>query len=397
MDEIPGESLRQRLNREGPLPVADVQAIVADVAAALGAANEAGFVHRDVKPENVLLDAATGRALLADFGIARASGGASATTSAGQGIAVGTPTYMSPEQAAGEAVDGRSDLYGLGVVAYEALTGQPPFLGPNRVVISKHIAERPAPLQQVRPDAPPMLSAAIMRALEKDPAERWQNGEELRRGLDAVEGTPAPSVVRRRLAVAAVVAVAVVAALGVTRLRSEGPPAGVNARHSMLILPFGNLQADRPMDWLRDGAVSMLGLNLSQWNDLTVVDHERVHDLLARNGLKPGADIGLDLARQMAREAGVWTVVLGEYSRGGDSLHLAVRVFDVATGKRVDAARVDGRAGPDVRPVFDELATWLLDLSGAPGDIRTGLAHVTTSSLEAFRAYLAGVEQLNRW
>jgi tetratricopeptide (TPR) repeat protein/tRNA A-37 threonylcarbamoyl transferase component Bud32/TolB-like protein len=397
MDEIPGESLRQRLNREGPLPGADVQAIVADVAAALGAANEAGFVHRDVKPENVLLDAATGRALLADFGIARASGGASATTSAGQGIAVGTPTYMSPEQAAGEAVDGRSDLYGLGVVAYEALTGQAPFLGPNRVVISKHIAERPASLQQVRPDAPPMLSAAIMRALEKDPAERWQSGEELRRGLNAVEGPPARSVVRRRLAVAAVAAVAVVAALGLTRLRSEGPPAGVNPRHSMLILPFGNLQADRPMDWLRDGAVSMLGLNLSQWNDLTVVDHERVHDLLARNGLKPGDDIGLDLARQMAREAGVWTVVLGEYSRGGDSLHLAVRVFDVATGKRVDVARVDGRAGPDVRPVFDELATRLLDLSGAPGDIRTGLAHVTTSSLEAFRAYLAGVEQLNRW
>jgi len=397
MDEIPGESLRQRLNREGPLPPADVQAIVADIAAALGAANEAGFVHRDVKPENVLLDAHTGRALLADFGIARASGGATATTSAGQGIAVGTPTYMSPEQAAGEAVDGRSDLYGLGVVAYEALTGHPPFLGPNRVVISKHIAERPTRVEQIRPDTPPALAAAVMRALEKDPACRWQNGEELRRGLETDGGTTARSLVRRRLAFATVAAVAVVAALGLTRLRSEGPPAGVNARHSMLILPFGNLQADRPMDWLRDGAVSMLGLNLAQWNDLTVVDHERMHDLLARHGLRPGGEIGLDLAREMAREAGVWTVVLGEYSRGGDSLHLAVRVFDVATGKRVDVARVDGRAGPDVRPLFDELATRLLDLSGAPGDIRTGLAHVTTSSLEAFRAYLAGVEQLNRW
>jgi eukaryotic-like serine/threonine-protein kinase len=397
MDEIPGESLRQRLNREGPLPAADVQAIMADIAAALGAATEAGFVHRDVKPENVLLDAAAGRALLADFGIARASGGTSATTSAGQGIAVGTPTYMSPEQAAGEGVDGRSDLYGLGVVAYEALAGQPPFLGPNRVVISKHIAERPVPLQRLRPDVPAALAAAVMRALEKDPAARWQSGEELRRGLRAEQPTAARSPVRRRLAVTAVAAVAVVAALGLTRLRSEAPPAGVNPRHSILILPFGNLQADRPMDWLRDGAISMLGLNLSQWTDLTVVDHERVHDLLARNGLKPGDEIGLELARQMAREVGVWTVVLGEYSRGGDSLHLAVRVFDVATGKRVHVARVDGPAAPDVRPLFDDLATKLLNLSGAPGEIRAGLAHVTTSSLEAFRAYLTGVEHLNRW
>ena len=398
MDEVPGESLRQRLNREGPLAPDEVQGIVADIAAALGAANQAGFVHRDVKPENVLLDASTGRALLADFGIARASGDDSVTTTAGQGIAVGTPTYMSPEQAAGEPVDGRSDLYGLGVVAYEALVGQPPFLGPNRVVVSKHIAERPVAVDGVRQGVPPQLAEAVMRALEKHPAERWQSGGELHDALAATTGGLSVRFPgRRRLAAGAVAALAIVAALGLTRLRSEAPPAGVIPRHSMLILPFGNLQHDRPMDWMSEGAVSMLGLNLSQWSDLTVVDHERVHDLLARHGVQPGDEIGLDLARRMAREAGVWTLVLGEYSRGGDSLHLAARVFDVASGKRVDVARVDGRSGPDVRPLFDELAARLLDLSGAPAAIRAGLAHVTTSSLEAFRAYLTGVEQLNRW
>jgi tRNA A-37 threonylcarbamoyl transferase component Bud32/TolB-like protein/tetratricopeptide (TPR) repeat protein len=398
MDEVPGESLRQRLDREGPLAPDEVQGIVADLAAALGAANQAGFVHRDVKPENVLLDAATGRALLADFGIARASSDGNATTTGGQGIAVGTPTYMSPEQAAGEPVDGRSDLYGLGIVAYEALAGQPPFLGPNRVVVSKHIAERPVSIDRVRQGVPPHLAAAVMRALEKNPADRWQSGEELH---DALVATTVESSVRfpgrRRVAAGAVAVLAVVTALGLTRLRSEAPPAGVIPRHSMLILPFGNLQHDRPMDWMREGAVSMLALNLSQWSDLTVVDHERVHDLLARHGVQPGDQIGLDLARRMAREAGVWTLVLGEYSRGGDSLHLAVRVFDVASGKRVDVARVDEPSGPDVRPLFDELAARLLDLSGAPAEIRAGLAHVTTSSLEAFRAYLTGVEQLNRW
>jgi tetratricopeptide (TPR) repeat protein len=141
----------------------------------------------------------------------------------------------------------------------------------------------------------------------------------------------------------------------------------------------------------------MLGLNLSQWKDLTVVDHERLHDLLAQHDLKVGDDIGLDMARRLARDAGVWTVVLGDFTPAGDSLHLTARVFDVASGNRVDVARVDDRAGADARPLFDELAAKLLDLSGAPNEIRIGLARSTTQSLEAFRAYLRGVEQLNRW
>jgi eukaryotic-like serine/threonine-protein kinase len=396
MDEVRGESLRQRLLRERRLDPATVHRIVADLAAALEAAGRAGVVHRDVKPENVLLDEATGRALLADFGIARAMAGESATTSTGQGVAVGTPAYMSPEQAAGEEVDGRSDLYALGVVAYEMLAGAPPFQGPNRVVVSKHIAERPVPIQRVRPDVPRPLAAAIMRALEKPPAERWQTGEDLRLAL-ATE-RPVPRVSRRRvlMAGAAAAAIALTAVAGLAR-RAPGPPAGVNPRHSILVLPFDNLRDDRAVDWLRDGSVSMLGLNLSQWNDLTVVDHERLHDLLAQRGVRPGDDIGLDLARQLAREAGVWTVVLGDFTQAGDSLHLAARVYDVGSGKRVDVARVDDRAGADVRPLFDQLAAKLLDLSGAPNEVQIGLARSTTASLEAYRAYLMGVEQLNRW
>ena len=163
------------------------------------------------------------------------------------------------------------------------------------------------------------------------------------------------------------------------------------------MLPFDNLRDDRGVDWLRDGSVSMLGLNLSQWNDLTVVDHERVHDLLAKHRLRTGDDVGLDMARRLAREAGVWTVVLGDFTQAGDSLHLAARVYDVATGERVDVARADDRPGSDVRPMFDDLAAKLLDLSGAPNEVRVGIARSTTASLEAYRAYLAGVEQLNRW
>jgi serine/threonine-protein kinase len=367
------------------------------MASALDCAGRAGVVHRDVKPENVLLDQASGRALLADFGIARAVAADSGGSSTGQGVALGTPVYMSPEQAAGEEIDSRSDLYALGIVAYEMLAGHPPFQGPNRVVVSKHLAERPAPLERVRPDAPGELIGAIMRALEKQPSDRWQTGEEFRQAVAGKRATPQRRRIPQRIvALAAVVLAVLTVTTGLMR-RSPGPPRGVNPRHSILVLPFDNLRDDPSVEWLRDGSVSMLGLNLSQWNDLTVVDHERLHDLLAQHHLKVGDDIGLAMARRLAREAGVWTVVLGDYTPAGDSLHLVARVYDVASGKRVDVARADDRSGPDVRPLFDQLAAKLLDLSGAPNEIRIGLARSTTNSLEAFRAYLRGVEQLNRW
>lgn len=397
MDEVDGESLRERLTRDGKLPLEQVKRIVADLAAALDAAGRAGVVHRDVKPENVLLERGTGRPLLADFGIARAmvADGASST---GQGVAVGTPSYMSPEQAAGEEVDSRSDLYGLGVVAYEMLAGQPPFQGTNRVVVSKHIAERPVPIERLRPDCPRALAGAVMKALEKPPAERWQTGEELREAVMGERALPARRASRRSaaMAAAAIALAAVGATVGIAR-RSEGPPAGVNPRHSILVLPFDNLRDDPAVDWMRDGSVSMLGLNLSQWNDLTVVDQERLHDLLGRHELEPRQDIGLDMARRLARDAGVWTVIRGDFTRAGDSLHLAARVYDVATGSRISVARVDDRTGEDARPLFDRLAAKLLDLSGAPTDLPVGLARSTSQSLEAYRAYLAGVDRLNRW
>jgi serine/threonine-protein kinase len=236
-----------------------------------------------------------------------------------------------------------------------------------------------------------------MRALEKQPSERWQTGEEFRQ---AVSGElPMAPKRRRRARLVALPAIAVALLVTTVALvrRSPGPPDGVNPRQSILVLPFDNLRQDRSVDWLRDGSVSMLALNLSQWNDLTVVDHERLHDLLARHGLTVEDDIGLDMARRLAREAGAWTVVLGDFTPAGDSLHLTARVFDVATGKRLDVARVDDRAGTDIRPLFDALAIKLLNLSGAPNELRIGLARSTTQSLEAFRAYLSGAEHLNRW
>jgi serine/threonine-protein kinase len=399
MDYVPGESLRQRLNRDFRLPPAEVARIVSELADALNAAGQAGLVHRDVKPENVLLDSATGRPMLADFGIARAMVPDETGGVTGAGVAVGTPTYMSPEQAAGETVDHRSDLYALAVMGYEMLAGRPPFRATNAAAIaSMHLAERPTPISTLRPDTPAPLAAALMRALEKNPADRWQSGAEFRRAIQGEVLRSGREKARRRRSLVAAVAILLVAVVsGALALRPDGPPAGVDPRHSILVLPFDNVRGDASVDWLREGSVNMLTLNLAQWNDLTAIDHERLHDLLTRRKLTIGQTIGLDMARQLARDAGVWTVVLGDFTKAGDSLYLSARVYDVATGKRVDVAQVDGRPGDDVRPLFDALAAKLLNLSGAPGNTRTDLAWTTTASLEAFRSYLQGIEHLNRW
>ena len=193
MPYVEGESLRARLDREGELPVDEGVRILREVADALAHAHRRGIVHRDVKPENVLL---TGQhALVADFGIAKAldtardaAGGTLEATLTGVGIVLGTPAYMAPEQAAGDPhADGRADLYAVGVLAYEMLAGAPPFTGPTaQHVMAAHLTRDPEPLARRRPTLPPGLEAIVMRCLAKRPADRWRDGDELMRRLDAV-------------------------------------------------------------------------------------------------------------------------------------------------------------------------------------------------------------------
>ena len=183
---VDGETLGQRLLREPRPPTAQVRTILADVADALAYAHSLGVVHRDVKPDNVMLDRATGRAMVTDFGIARAAAGDSRLTVTG--VAIGTPAYMSPEQALGEReLDGRSDIYSLGVIGYQMLAGEPPFKAANTpAMLVKHVSEAPRPLQPRCPDAPAGLVNAISRALAKKPEDRWPDANEFRDALSGV-------------------------------------------------------------------------------------------------------------------------------------------------------------------------------------------------------------------
>jgi serine/threonine-protein kinase len=194
MAYITGDNLAKRLHQQGAMSVDETRRVLRDVADALAYAHERGVIHRDIKPDNILIDAQSGRPMVTDFGIARAvTEGDSRLTATG--IAIGTPTYMSPEQAAGErTIDGRSDLYSLGVLGYQMLTGEPPFTANSTpAILVKHISELPTPVEQRRSDVPPDLARIIMTLLEKEPANRFPSASAVVVALDTGKMPPRPA------------------------------------------------------------------------------------------------------------------------------------------------------------------------------------------------------------
>jgi hypothetical protein len=187
MGYVDGESVAARIRRRGQLPVEEARRIMKETADALSAAHSLSVIHRDIKPDNILLEGTRGRVMVTDFGIAKALSSTSGATLTGIGVAIGTPAFMSPEQAAGERdIDGRSDLYSLGIVTYQMLTGDLPFNAPSVAgILMKQITEAAPDLRRKRPDIPEDLALAVARCLEKDPQNRWPTADALRRALES--------------------------------------------------------------------------------------------------------------------------------------------------------------------------------------------------------------------
>ncbi len=193
MGLVEGESLGVRIKRRGRLSIEEARRVMKEAADALAAAHQQGVIHRDVKPDNILLEGTRGRVMVTDFGIAKALSAEGGTLTEA-GVAIGTPAFMSPEQASGEReVDGRSDIYSLGVVAYQMITGELPFQAPSvAALLMKQITETPQPVDRKRPETPKELSQTVMRCLEKDPEDRWPTADGLRRALETNTYTAPP-------------------------------------------------------------------------------------------------------------------------------------------------------------------------------------------------------------
>jgi eukaryotic-like serine/threonine-protein kinase len=260
MPYVEGESLRERLNRESRLPVAEAIRLTDQIASALAYAGEHGVVHRDIKPENILL--AGDQAIVADFGIARAVEAAGGDGLTHTGIAVGTPAYMSPEQACGSgAVDGRSDVYALGCVVYEMVAGRAPFAGRTaQALFAKHAAATVPGIRTISPDVPLFLERAVQRAMAKDPADRFPTAGAF---ADALTTAAVVSRVRRpwpRQWVAGAVTALILIAAGWAVVATLGP----SRIERLAVLPLTNLTGDAAQEYLLEGVhealIAELGL-----------------------------------------------------------------------------------------------------------------------------------------
>ena len=390
MPYIEGETLRARLAREGPLPVADATRLAREVADALAYAHRRGVVHRDIKPENVLLS--EGHAVVADFGVAKALTQATGGRVTGAGIALGTPLYMAPEQAAADPeADHRTDLYALGVLAYEMLGGRPPFQGESpQQILAAQVTAAPPPIDRIRRDLPPRLSAAIMRCLAKDPAARWQSAGAFRSELEAL---PTPGALSARMRPhrgrrAALIALGVLALAAAAVLGARRHRAAVATSPSLVaVLPFA-VRGPGDAAWLGQGMVDLLSTGLDGAGELRTVDPRAVLSMAHRVSALALDPLSGAVA---AGRLGAGRFVLGDVVAAGTHLQLEATLYD---GAHPDIAEASATVQGDAAQLFalvDQMATRLL--SGAGGEAAgrvPRIAAVTTSSLPALKAYLDG-------
>ncbi|HWC97040.1 MAG TPA: protein kinase [Candidatus Sulfopaludibacter sp.] len=399
MEYIEGEDLAGVLSHRGKLPAEEAAGIIAQVAQGLEAAHAEGVVHRDLKPQNIMMDP-QGRALVMDFGIARSMDSSNMTRT---GALMGTPTYMSPEQAQGQKVDARSDLYTLGIIFYELLTGNPPFEADHPMAtLVKRIQERPKPPIEVEPTIPKPINDMVLKMLGTQPAERHQSATEILRDLDAWEAertgrTPAGGTIviapAKRDITIKIAALAMVCLLSVVTwlyLRKPAAAPAATQMVSVLVADFHNGTGDAVFDGTLEPAVG-----LAMEGAAFISAYSRGEARKQANVLKPGATLDETMARQVALQQGISVVITGDIEKNGSGYKISLAALDGHSGKSLISKSANAGSKQDVLSAASKLATPIRKQLGDTTPEAKQLADAETygaSSPEAAQAYAKGQE-----
>jgi len=399
MPFVEGESLRAHLARVGELPIPEAVRILREVASALSYAHKHGVVHRDMKPDNVMLTDEF--ALVTDFGVAKALSASTkpseAQTLTGLGISLGTPAYMAPEQATADpSLDHRADIYAFGVMAYEMLTGTLPFAGRSlQATLAAHAIEKPEPIERRRPGIPHALAALIMRCLEKRPADRPQNAGDVLHELETVPvavASPPKVPGGRPLIFAVTIAVVALAAIIVFQGRRRNSAAGDQAAGQLLsvaVLPLANVGGDAQDEYFSEGMTDELANALSKLPGLRVASRTSAYAFKGKKDI----DVG-----EIGRKLHVQAILEGVVRRSGDRLRVGAQLTNVSDGLAIWSDTYERRTS-DVFAVQDDIARSIADALklklGAKAMELSSSSH-GTESLEAYDSYLRGRYLWNR-
>lgn len=399
MDYVAGRSLKAVLEEEGAMGVARAAEVGRDLAAALGAAHDRGVVHRDLKPANVLIDDG-GRAFITDFGVARSLTGRGPTRT---GHVLGTPDYLSPEQALGKEVDARSDIYALGLVLYEMVSGALPFSADSLdESLAQRVAGKPRALNSVASGVPAWMDEIIHRCLQRDPDDRYPDAQTLRRDLESHCAPPVRRSGTRWLAVAGFSLLAAGLVAGWLYFPGQpGTPKGSSrpvaapvdpASRSLAVVPFADETGKDPLAWVSTGVAEMVAVDLAQAPSLEVVDSLRVFRTARDLGLDPGV-LAASEGRQLGELLDAEYLVMGRVRSTGNGLQLDARLAGLDPGE--DEIQRFSRTVKDAGSLLDaagSLAGEIRDYLAA--DPAQGAESVLSASPEAMAAYGRGVSLL---